>query len=1233
MRDTKEARADLLAELRRKWPTRMAGAPDPVLVTDVELGLTLMAALSPELTVADGWTVFGGYPFAQAKGLLHEGQPDYAVKMALLRVARHYLWPMHRRRTWLHAIRRYEQLPSELRGYAITGDQRPPERLDPSIASGRWRVYAALLKAAPPYLDRSLPRARKGRYAYRADGEWHQITFPDDVPDVPMPAFDLAERRGRTRRPLVVPVDELQAIAHEVAANPEVRDGHHWRTRLGRVALDVLDKESGEFRRDQQEFRIDELLHLIGIPGIGKSTLRDIITTWAVRRKKLRVTLVVGDVADVLDLVRLFNGLGMRAAPVLGTTTRDMHVGRLHRRLAAKGYPDLLAHDDHGFDYLSTACAVDALRAPEETAKPLAYSHAPCATLVREGTGVDDEERKARGATAKRYRHHACPYTDRCPRHHGARELLAADIWVATPASLVQTAVPRFQNGERVRYLELACRRSDLIIVDEADRVQMQLDSMFAPSASLYRPGANSWLDELNRHNVAELAREGRVQLSEAVVSQWTAALDTVSTTANRLYQLLVSNNELRGWIRADYFNAWTLQQELINRWPASRRPEVPDDEERTSNAEQRSREVLARLDRDPEAGQDVRRKRREELLQIMDDFLDDPLGDGDATAGTARDEPEPERRPETAALVDLARRLVTNSPRNVHVQRRLRSLFLDLGGMAEPKEVAEERGLTETEQEECTEQLDRDLERFEFTLLVAVMDERLNLLTTLWPRVEVQLRLESSANELYHRSPNDYGPFIPESPMGNVLGFQFLESRAGRADGDSVPATGELRFFRCGGVGRELLTRLPQLALTDGLPGPNVLLMSGTSWAGASTRYHVLRDVGAVLRERRDEEDAAAPGPRIHLETLFFTTDSPAADGKGRRRPLRASGEDPKLRPARLREMVTLLAEPPGNDPDGQSLFARHLSDLVDDDRARLLVLVGSYDEADDIADHLHGFDRWRGKVCRLISDDADLERFERQRDEAPERSKRALALRRGDITEFVETGAQILVAPLLAVERGHNILKGGKAAFGAVYFLARPYPRPGDIEIAIQAMNDWTTRRLDPAAFRRGLDAWHSLDSAGLEFRKRARAELHRLLTRDSSWPRLTGADREYLTWDLLVVLWQVIGRLTRGGVGARVYFVDAAFAPTLAEGGRRESAHRSLLVSMRDVLAPYFDDAPSAAPPSHAAVPPPHRIPPDGANRYLVESLYAPLYEGLTNLLRAPGQPLPRQTSDAR
>lgn len=102
-----------------------------------------------------------------------------------------------------------------------------------------------------------------------------------------------------------------------------------------------------------------------------------------------------------------------------------------------------------------------------------------------------------------------------------------------------------------------------------------------------------------------------------------------------------------------------------------------------------------------------------------------------------------------------------------------------------------------------------------------------------------------------------------------------------------------------------------------------------------------------------------------------------------------------------------------------------------------------------------------------------------------------------------------------------------------------------------------------------------------------------------------------------------------MTRGGVGARVHFVDAAFAPQRAAGLRRDNPRSSLLVSMRDVLAPYFGDAPEWQ--RHPA--PPHRLPATEANIYLADALYRPLYDGLKKLLLRSPEAVPLHGDERR
>ncbi|MEV4302574.1 hypothetical protein [Nonomuraea sp. NPDC049624] len=1202
----------------------------------VELGLRLISRVDEKLSPVDGWTLFGGYPFARVHRL--EQDVRGAELDVMLRAARYHLEPMHRRAVWVSALLNYlRRVPRRHRLYDFpAGLGVPAIQGQPSMAANRVVVYDHLLSTDAPFVKSDMKIAEPGEYRFfgRRIGV-QSVVVPDRLAELDAEAqvhMNLGLRPDRV--PFNQPIEELEETARRMAELDEIdlpgefeRKPDDWESRF--QAMELFVHRDGNDRFEKADgLVIDGLLNLIGIPGVGKSTLRDIVTTHAVTMLNQHVVIVVGDVAEALRTVQRFNRLReaasqrtgdsrfsgftrMRAAPLIGTSTREQHLGRLHRRVSRR-YPLPLLQHDPAFAFLSTACPLSASRGSEAD-EPLPYEEAPCTDLrpvkfpLEQAATLEDLVL----STAKVHR--GCPLWSSCPRHDMERELLKAAIWVATPESLAATSLPRHLNPERLRYLELACRRSDLIIVDEADQVQIRLDQVFAPTATLYKAGTDSWLDELHRHNVAELAREGRIQLSDTVVKQWTAALDMVSVSANRIYSMLVDDAQLRDWVGTDFFSAWTLQQELLSRWPATLVPkkERPPAENNPKRKKKKispralSAHLLALLDAQPDQPPEARSERRKTVQAILDAFRDDPLDDDGAEST------DEVIRTEVRRLTDQTRRLITNTPGSSQVERGVRAVLQSLSGLRDPSADNDDSKPTGTEDEtshqDLVDEFERERRRFEFTLLLSVMHDQLNVLTGLWGRVETALRLAPAANALYHRTPLDYAPVIPESPMGNVLAFQF--ARDGRAD---YTRTGELRFVRCQGVGRELLRALPTLHSVEGSRGPNILLMSGTSWAGLSTRYHIAEPVGAVLRAAgggADQRGTEAPSSITMIENYVYDLD----DDTGQLTPLQASGAGER-RTDVVQRMVRRLAEP---KPDGmEAPLLQELHHLREHrvDRANLLLLTGSYAQARLAAQTLHDYPFWKGRVCVLISDDMDITSMSA----APGTDDAVPVLRRGDVASLRETPYTVLVAPLLAVERGHNILNTlDEAFFGSVFFLMRPFPVPSDTNVLIHSLNDWTVRATRPGGdFGKIVHRSESLDAAGLEWRHEARQRLHTLANREMSWRRLSPADRERLTWDLLVVLWQVIGRLTRGGVDARVHFVDSAFAPNRALGRRRETAGSSLLVSMHDVLAPYLGQ-----PCISTVKPVPERPPANVSNRYLVEALYRPLYNALHALLTSP------------
>ncbi len=1137
MRSDNGWQRSLTEELAVTWPDSLQGFP-PAAMLSVELGLYLLSEVMTGRPAMDAWILFGGYPYAESAGHARTGREQLAIRRA-----RHYLWPMRRRRVWLTSLQRYLTVPPELRGYLLDSADKAPRRRSPSRAAARFDTFGELLATPPPFTRRHIPLAGAGEYVFPVRDRLYSVTFPPALTAGPKaPVHDMeAGATGRGEK-LTVTWAELETAAQAMDKKEErlpAREQGEWANRLQRV--EFLFRCPGGFEKNLP-LEIDGLLHLVGMVGAGKSTLRDILTYRYVTspaKRKRRVTIVVGDVAEALAVTGLFTRLGITAAPVLGQSTRERNIARLHRRLATVGAASMLAHDHPGFRYLSSACAADALRGLEAD-RPLRPGQAPCTMLFPPDREDDHQEDSGRGKRRRNRR--GCPLWSRCPRHHGARDLVTAQVWVATPASLVHSAVPPHQTDDRIRYLELACRMSDLIIVDEADRVQMQLDAMFAPSATLVGRSPDSWLDEVQAHKITELARQGRLQLSAEEIDNWTNAVNTVHVAADRLYALLIQSKPLRDWVVADYFSPFTLHQRLLDDW-------FPDIGQAKKEKREDASEILAII------------AERDQVSVILDEVRDDPLQPGAPGA--------PSDRPGGRDLARLTLELL-HAYTFAGTRPRLRRLLLDL---------VPERARTR-----ITADLDTHAMRLEFTLILAALHHRLDYVTSGWPAVEAALNLEFTSNVLSRRPPKDYEPFIPESPMGNVLGYQFQLDEGGQS--------GALRFFRCSGVGRELLLGLHDMPAIDARPGPHVLLMSATSWAGTSSRYHLHVPVGAVLRPQ-EKEVKAILGTTFRKEFLY------GPDGQ----PLRLSGTGTHARPEVLRQMLRQLAEPDRTLAGSASRLARELDDVAreDPERRRALILTGSYAEARAAADYLNRIPEWKGKVTALISDDADFDdawtALPAQAD-----SQTANQLRRGDVSSFARTGNEILVAPLLAVERGHNIvLPGGKAAIGTVYFLARPHPRPDDLTLAVQALNDWTVRYVRDGEFTQMVLSSRSLDEAGLAFRREARMKWNRYLTRRLTWSSLPRDEKLAFTWDQLVVMWQVIGRLVRGGVPARVVFVDAAFAPREAGLVGDDTPGTSLLLSLRQVLAPYFTPGSGVS----------------KTDRSLVENLYDPLYQALLDL----------------
>ena len=264
------------------WPDDLGGFP-PAAMLAVELGLYLLGRVMPGRPARDAWTLFGGYPYAEASGHARTDEPAAARSAGPATTCGRCAAAGSGSPTWSATSRchRAARLPaSRPRRNARTAGRRhePPARFEKfeellTIPAG---VHPPAHPAGdggavpvpgprPPPLGHLQPGARR-RPAGSPRMTWH------------------AGAGGRGEA-ITVTWADLQAAA---ARDGRERGRPPRRTagRLGEPAQPgQAARPAGRRLRGRAcRSRIAGLLHLVGMVGAGKSTLRDILTYWCVTK-------------------------------------------------------------------------------------------------------------------------------------------------------------------------------------------------------------------------------------------------------------------------------------------------------------------------------------------------------------------------------------------------------------------------------------------------------------------------------------------------------------------------------------------------------------------------------------------------------------------------------------------------------------------------------------------------------------------------------------------------------------------------------------------------------------------------------------------------------------------------------------------------------------------------------------------------------------------------------------
>ncbi|WP_052646929.1 hypothetical protein [Paenibacillus terrae] len=383
---------------------------------------------------------------------------------------------------------------------------------------------------------------------------------------------------------------------------------------------------------------------------------------------------------------------------------------------------------------------------------------------------------------------------------------------------------------------------------------------------------------------------------------------------------------------------------------------------------------------------------------------------------------------------------------------------------------------------------------QLEFFLYLCRAEESIKFILTTFPMIQAKLGLSIDFSPLFTMQ-KDYQAFMKEAMTGITLGYKY--------DLTDNEKTGKFKLIEYTAVGRLLLHDWHNLYKEcDGKEGPAVIFLSGTSHAPKSAHYNLETSSEWLLRAGRQSSDIQMVfKPVLDVVRGEFYAVSGIRDSDQRNQYL--SGMVHQLKPDINYELTHWKNT--GNN-------------------RRVLLVVNSYDDVETVCSVFRNDRNWTGRYKSL------------SKDATPKEDQYSRLL----VESFYRDRGEVLIVPLLSVGRGYNILdEHGEALFGTVFFLVRPYPLPNDLNYLVQILHAYLPDYLWRV---QGQNLFY--DKAVTKLRQMSSGKLENMYLKPDFWSILSPKEREIMGWYTFVPVWQMIGRLLRGGKDARVYFCDAKF-----------------------------------------------------------------------------------------
>ncbi|MGL4361893.1 MAG: hypothetical protein ACRCSG_01180, partial [Cellulosilyticaceae bacterium] len=380
---------------------------------------------------------------------------------------------------------------------------------------------------------------------------------------------------------------------------------------------------------------------------------------------------------------------------------------------------------------------------------------------------------------------------------------------------------------------------------------------------------------------------------------------------------------------------------------------------------------------------------------------------------------------------------------------------------------------------------------KIQFIIMLIAFDQLYRKLSGL---VRANNSLPISTKQLLNQSFIEHQKWLCSAPIGNMLAFETKE--------DDLVITKQFA------TGRSLALKFPWLKVDEsGKPlGPNVLLMSGTSFAPKSYMNHINIPVNYIIEAEKYKRDYIS-------KTQFVYS----------RSDIRVSGAEDEDKNENLKKLLN----------ENIDIILNLLQS-----GNNILMIVNKYEQAEYVVKQLNKFLVRHGysNVSIALKSDSNNTVSEQY-------------LTRSKVKTFDN---RILVAPAIAIERGHNIVdKFGNSKFDTLIFLVRPMNDPTDHGLHVKKVNGYIMTKYNNDVYKASVNTY-------TEMRKDAFVLYSKLTANKYGLNQLDKELQEDITATLFVMLIQIFGRLCRISDEShikteplKVYFLDGAFRAKSQKG----------------------------------------------------------------------------------